>query len=58
MNIGFKEIDDEENRSNSPKNSLHCICNVIIVYMQKKQAAINDGSYQLPKPGKTQIYRK
>lgn len=29
-----------------------------IVYMQKKQTAINDGSYQLPKPGKTQIYQK
>lgn len=29
-----------------------------IRFMRKKQQAINDGTYQMPKAGKTQIYRK
>lgn len=29
-----------------------------ISFMQKKQTAIDDGRYQLPKAGKTQVYRK
>lgn len=58
---GISDIRDDQGTQRENINAANkdiAKCQNEIKFMKKKQTAINDGSYTMPKPGKTQIYRK